>query len=404
MQLSDYKCALLKNDFIGLEQECSKLNNSKIEQLNDIINKLAPQKAVYIFQCGFFDQNGKDFYAGGAERYALDLAALISYLGYKPILIQAGNQDSDKPWVTNMQDLTVIGVNAQGSNYFKIITGLKEPALAIYSGILEWETNLNYKNALLLSHGITWDNPRVNAECEFLQTILKTFNNIISVDTNTISWFRSTFSNYIFNKNIDFQYVPNYVDIEKYKPVSQKRRTQLKITFPRRCTEERGFWMFADIVPDILKAYKDVTIEFVGYVHTDEIKNKLKELITNYPDNIIHQVCSQDKMFEVYQNTDISIIPTLCSEGTSLACLEAMACGNTVIATNIGGLTNLIINDYNGKLINPDKHSLYSAIMEVIENENLRNYLSENAIALSKSFSKRVWERKWLNILSKYLK
>lgn len=285
--MSDYKSALLKDDFTELEQVYSEFNDSRIEQLNKTLEEFSPQRTVYIFQCGFFDKNGKDFYAGGAERYALDLATLIAHIGYKPILIQAGNQDSDTFWMKNMQDLTIIGVNAQGSNYFKIINRLKEPALAIYSGIVEWETNIAYKNVLLISHGITWDIPRTNADNEFLKTILKTFNNIVSVDTNTISWFRSTFSNYIFNQKINFQYVPNYVDIEKYKPIS-KNRTRLKITYPRRCSEERGFWLFADIVPDIIKMYKDIIIEFVGYVHTEEIQNKLEELRTNYPNNIIH--------------------------------------------------------------------------------------------------------------------
>lgn len=402
LQLSDYKSKLLKDDFIELEQQYSKLNNIKAEKLNSFIQEVAPQKAVYIFQYGFYDKDGKNFYAGGAERYAIDLAKLIANLGYKPILIQAGNQDSKSCWINKINELIIIGLNAQGGNYFKIVSQLKEPQLVIYSGILEWDKNINYKNTLLISHGITWDTPRTNADLEFLHRIIKIFDNIISVDTNTISWFRSTFSNYLSNQNKNIQYVPNYVDLAKYKPIQQKK-SSLKITYPRRCSDERGFWLFADIVPEIIRASKDIVIEFVGYIHTDIIKNKIDELVANYPNNIIHRLCKQDEMTNVYQNTNITVIPTLYSEGTSLSCLEAMACGNAVIATNVGGLTNLIINNFNGKLINPDKNSLYTAIIELIENKNLREHLSQNAIKVSQAFSKTVWNEEWTKILSKYL-
>ena len=53
-----------------------------------------------------------------------------------------------------------------------------------------------------------------------------------------------------------------------------------------------------------------------------------------------------DEMNKAYQNADITLIPSLYSEGTSLSCIEAMACGNAVIATRIGGLSDLIINDF----------------------------------------------------------
>ncbi len=81
-------------------------------------------------------------------------------------------------------------------------------------------------------------------------------------------------------------------------------------------------------------------------------------------------------MSNVYKNYDISLIPTLYSEGTSLSCLEAQASGNVVIATNIGGLPNLIINNYNGILINPDKNELFKAIKRVVLDKDLRTKLS----------------------------
>ena len=100
----------------------------------------------------------------------------------------------------------------------------------------------------------------------------------------------------------------------------------------------------------------------------------------------------------------ITLIPTVHSEGASLSCLEAMACGNAVIATNAGGLTDIIINGYNGLLIDPQENELFDAVCLLIDNIDLRNTLGSNAIKLVQSFNKNIWITRWENILHKELK
>lgn len=43
----------------------------------------------------------------------------------------------------------------------------------------------------------------------------------------------------------------------------------------------------------------------------------------------------------VYSGAALALIPTLCGEGTSLAALEAMACGVATVSTNVAGLADL---------------------------------------------------------------
>ena len=62
-----------------------------------------------------------------------------------------------------------------------------------------------------------------------------------------------------------------------------------------------------------------------------------------------------NEMDKLYKEADISIIPTLHSEGTSFTCLESMASQLPIIASNVGGLGNLIIDGFNGILINPNE-------------------------------------------------
>ena len=347
------------------ENELKRLD--KVNEINKMISNIVKDdNFIYIMQYSFFDKKGENYFSGGGERYACDLSILINKLGYQTILLQAAEPDLAAPWYKNFNNIHVIGVNAEDREYFKIINALKSPKLAIYSGAIPWEKS-PYEHSILISHGITWDCPISNANIGYLQNILNVANNIVSVDTNTISWFRSTYSKTIACNNIKMTYIPNYVDLEKYTSASYKNESQpIKIVFPRRCSAERGFWLFADIIPELFLKFQNIEIDLVGYAHTEEIRERIKYLSEKFPRRFKHYVCSAEEMPNVYKNADISLIPTLYSEGTSLSCIEAMASGNAIVATDIGGLPNLIINNFNGMLVNPDKRSLMDAITKVV--------------------------------------
>ncbi|WDU83962.1 glycosyltransferase [Caloramator sp. Dgby_cultured_2] len=63
---------------------------------------------------------------------------------------------------------------------------------------------------------------------------------------------------------------------------------------------------------------------------------------------------SHDKVYDFFKVSKIVLIPSIKSnlveEATSLAALEGMACGKIVIASNIGGLKEIIVNNKNGYL------------------------------------------------------
>ena len=194
-------------------------------------------------------------------------------------------------------------------------------------------------------------------------------------------------------------YIPNYVDTKVYKSIS-KNNKRVKIVFPRRASPDRGYWLLSTIVPYIMEKYPNVDMDFVGFAHGDEIINDINKLISLFPNRVNHYVVGPDEMISVYQKADISLIPTQFSEGTSLSCLEAQACGNVVISTNIGGLPNLIIDGYNGLLINPNKEELLQALNKVLESEELRIELSKNAIQVSKAFDKTIWVKRWKTVFT----
>ena len=378
-------------------------------KLNKLLRELkisaSLNKTIFFYHCSFFDFHGQDFLAGGAERYAIDLAKLLEKRGFKSVLFQKSEKNL---WHKTFKHLKVIGVPINGNHLFYDFC-IRCLSTRVKLSILSWSaTTPKIKNScdhiLFVGHGVFWDNITIAPNIKALGNTFKRMSNFISVDANMLSWFRSTFPTEVYKKNVT--YIPNYVDTAKFHPNSSKRNTTtIKILFPRRITHYRGYWLVTAILEDILANYPQVNFEFVGIVNDDEdIEKDLSNLIKKIPTRITHYTLNPDEMHMAYQSADISLIPTVYSEGTSLACLEAMSCANAVIATNIGGLANLIINNYNGLLINPNSDELKFAIVRLIEDENLRKRLGQNARHMAvEAFNKEIWENSWSKIIDRQL-
>jgi glycosyltransferase involved in cell wall biosynthesis len=70
-----------------------------------------------------------------------------------------------------------------------------------------------------------------------------------------------------------------------------------------------------------------------------------------------------------YIAADFFVLPSKSGEGLPLVALEAMACGVPVIATNVGGTSEVMNEDY-GKLVPPNSpDSLAEAILEFSHRE-----------------------------------
>jgi hypothetical protein len=80
---------------------------------------------------------------------------------------------------------------------------------------------------------------------------------------------------------------------------------------------------------------------------------------------------NQEQLREVYYATDVTVIPSLL-EATSLAALESLACGIPVLATNVGGLPDIVEEGKNGWLVPAgDRPALAAAIVSLVRSADL---------------------------------
>ena len=126
----------------------------------------------------------------------------------------------------------------------------------------------------------------------------------------------------------------------------------------------------------LLKAIKDIDFNFKLIGGKLNIKSKNIECLGKL---------AHEKTLEYMGKCSFLIVPSRV-EGFGLAALEAMACGKPVIAMNVGGLREIVIDGYNGFLVNNLKE-LREKIKLLIEDESLRKELGKNAKKFSKKFS-----------------
>jgi len=111
----------------------------------------------------------------------------------------------------------------------------------------------------------------------------------------------------------------------------------------------------------------------IGLVESQIYYNDIKEYITTYKlNNNVHLLGWRDDMPDLFYHSDI-YVSTSYGEGLPDSVREAMKYSKPVVATDVGGTSELITNDLNGYLFEPgDCESLAEILLKLIENKPLR--------------------------------
>ena len=183
--------------------------------------------------------------------------------------------------------------------------------------------------------------------------------------------------------------VPNAIDITSLSS-NEDRRYPKQIIFAGRLSSEKGIDSLIEIGK---KLPTDIQLIILG---TGPEEQKIKELTIHQRN--IHYLGYQNKenTISLIRGSDILIQPSL-KEGISSTILESMACGTVVIASNVGGNSELIENNLNGIIVEPKNIDLFlQKITNLFNNDVLRQSLVEHAF-------KTVQKYDWNKIGQKYL-
>ncbi len=178
-------------------------------------------------------------------------------------------------------------------------------------------------------------------------------------------------------------YIPNGVDTTYFRPVSETQKLELqrregivgKVVFfcPRRWAPTKGVLFLARAIKSLdAEVLNRCMFLFTGSDSDGFAKygKKVRILLETFSPEYVRLLgnLEHNKLLKYYQTADVAVVPSL-MEATSLAALEAMACGVPVLGTNVGGIPEVVNDGKDGWLVTPaDPNSLAMAITRIVMN------------------------------------
>jgi len=180
-------------------------------------------------------------------------------------------------------------------------------------------------------------------------------------------------------KNSNTQVIPNIIDYEKIKILSEEEEDD-KFTFGffGRITDEKDPIRFIELIRNIKEHIPNVNAIMVGSGKKDEVE-KCKAYIKKYDLNI-QMVGFQKNPYKFMKNVKIMLMPSKW-EGFGLTAVEAMSLGIPVLGNGVGGLKDVLNNpslicDSDQEYINQSLKLLYEKNYYL----NVSDFVKENSL------------------------
>jgi len=162
--------------------------------------------------------------------------------------------------------------------------------------------------------------------------------------------------------HVKYFWIPNGVDTKTYK---EKRKYEIFTIFYRGANYQKGTDLLPEIIHYIMKkcSYR-VRFIVLGRGHLDYILKSLKKKYGE--ENVSYAEYLNESTLVEYLAKSHLYLSLSRFEGLSLLTLEALACGTPVISYNVSGNRDLIIDNYNGWLVQSfETKSIADKIYEV---------------------------------------
>ncbi len=182
--------------------------------------------------------------------------------------------------------------------------------------------------------------------------------------------------------------IPIGIDTNRFRPrISEETPSKFKVLFVGRMTHQKGVDVLSQSISIINQdqdLQKNVKFQIVG---SGPMSHVIKDLGKRYTNIQYLGRVSDEELPTIYRSSDVLVMPSR-SETFGIVAIEAQASGLPVIATNIPGPREIVINNVTGKVIRSyDSITLASTIRDFYhlwskdreKFEKMRDYSRKNA-------------------------
>lgn len=264
--------------------------------------------------------------------------------------------------------------------------------------------------SIVVSHGVFWDSPaslvnRMNElsreewekRCLYAVAAPEAF---VVEDRNTANVINALWAGYSHR----LVYIPPGIDLDRFKPLPKDCcGEKIRVVCPQDFTVEQGIQEILKLCGIFAARKPWVEFKIVGQTRNFEDALCLADQVRSF-NNCRFEWVPLARMPEIYQNADIALLPSRASEGASLYCLQALASGLPVIAGLTGGLSEMVIDGWNGRLIHPHLNVLIETLWELVQDRGLRLKMGQNARKLAEGYSESNWKKRWQTLIERVLR
>jgi glycosyltransferase involved in cell wall biosynthesis len=192
------------------------------------------------------------------------------------------------------------------------------------------------------------------------------------------------------NETIDIVY--NGTNLERFKPAQDVTIVRQKwdipdhanvISFVGRLDREKGLEVLLQAFSLLLKTGRTAELLIAGkpLVHISPEKNcECPETGKQYQRSLeelanklgildhVHFLGHVTNTPSLYQASDVTVVPSLWDEPFGRVIIEAMACGTPVVASKVGGIPEILNNEFSSHLIEPgNEQDLFQTLNQILD-------------------------------------
>lgn len=216
---------------------------------------------------------------------------------------------------------------------------------------------------------------------------------------------KSSLLSYNICKEAKIQVIPLGLELDNFLGLAKKEGSRINIGIAGRLVPVKNHRMFLDSVSRLImrEAGADIRCKIIG---DGELRGELEDYARRLKLSAFVEFCGwQKEMHKAYAGLDIVALSSL-NEGTPVSLIEALASAKAVVATDVGGVRDLlgvkllpeggakakgfIVLERGVIVRSGDSEGLSEALAFLIKNKDLRQSLGERGREfVGKRFSKR---------------
>ena len=159
-----------------------------------------------------------------------------------------------------------------------------------------------------------------------------------------------------------------------------------------RLSKEKGHLFLLKAIPAIRKEFPNIKLLIIG---DGDQRSELENYALRHELNSEVIFCGfEDDIGPFYSLLDVYVLPSF-TEGLPLTLLEAMHFEKPIVASNVGGIQEILQQGFTGELVPPgDSSALAGSILRLLHNKDYARMLAKNAhINFVRDFDPTTWIR-----------